>query len=106
MGECSSFEDYKIKFYGNQKLSGYGLYTTMHVPCPFCAEPDFMVHRILDPEAAYTQGAVCAHCKRGMRGIIRRDVGSVWCSFVQTCGDPPPPWLPAPPHDVNDRSAI
>ena len=97
MSEPNSMEEYKTKFYANQKITGFGLDTTMHVPCAFCGEPDFIVHRIIDTEKAYARGAVCNHCGRGMRGIVSRDRGGVSVEFVQTSGNAPPSWLePAP----------
>ena len=93
MSECTSMADYRAKFFGNQKLSGFGIDTTMHIPCAFCAEPDWLVHRIIDAEQAYEGGAVCKHCGRGARAIITRNRGSVSCEFVQTSGEDAPSWL-------------
>lgn len=94
MSECNSFEEYKMKFFANQKVSGVGMETTMHVPCAFCGEPDFIVHRVIESEQAYARGAVCSHCGRGARGVITRDRGGISCEFVQTSGPLQPAWLP------------
>jgi hypothetical protein len=92
MSECTSMGDYRSKFFANQKLSGFGLDTTMHIPCAFCAEPDWLVHRIIDAEKAYDAGAVCKHCGRGARGIITHN-GGVSVEFVQISGPDAPSWL-------------
>lgn len=94
MIEPRSFEEYCAKFRENQKISGFGADTTIYIPCAFCGEPDFMVHRIIDAVNAYEAGAICKHCGRGARGIITRSRGSVSVEFVQTCGRDAPSWLP------------
>jgi hypothetical protein len=87
-------EEYEQKFLGNQKITGFGIETTMHMPCPFCAEPDFLVHTILDTQKAYINGAICNHCGRGARAIFHGDGQSIRFYFVQTVGDPPPEYAP------------
>jgi hypothetical protein len=93
--DCKSFEQYKAKFFESQRITGYGLEVTMHIPCPFCAHPDFLIHKILDTEAAYRAGATCKNCARGARGIFRHtEQGGVCAEFVQTAGEDPPAWTP------------
>lgn len=86
--------EYEEKFHKNQKITGRFLETTMHMPCPFCAEPEFMVYKILDTEKVIANGAVCKFCNRGCKAIVTRDAGGVGFRFVQTCGDDPPDYLP------------
>jgi hypothetical protein len=93
MSDPISMSDYVQKFTSNQRISGYGLEVTMHVPCPFCATPDWLVHRVLDTEGAYSRGAVCRHCSRGCRALVSHDQGGVAMRFVQTCGPEQPSWL-------------
>lgn len=94
MSECTGFEEYKRKFTANQKIDGFGLGILIHVPCPFCAEPDFLVHKLHEAERAYRDGAVCKHCGRGLRGLFNYDASGVSFEFVQTVGVAPPDWLP------------
>lgn len=94
MSECASFEEYKTKFAAHEKIAGEGIATTLHIPCPFCAEPDFLVHKILDAEDTYTRGAICKHCGRGSRGIVKHHADGANVEFVQTSGPPAPDWLP------------
>lgn len=96
MSDCTSREEYEAKFFSNQKLSGIGAETTCHVPCPFCAEPDFLVHRVLETEAAYTAGAVCKQCGRGAKAIFKNDRGGIQFTMVQTVGEDGPAWMPMP----------
>jgi hypothetical protein len=84
---------YEEKSHRNSTLSGFGFETEVHVPCPFCAEPDFIVHPITDPETAYARGAVCGSCGRGMRALVTRSKAGVSFELVQTAGDDPPAWL-------------
>lgn len=93
--DCKSFEQYKAKFYSSQRITGIGLEVTMHVPCPFCAHPDFLVHKILDTEAAYKAGATCKNCKRSVSAIFHRnEQNCVRAEFVQTAGEDAPAWMP------------
>ena len=102
MSEPTSREEYEAKFKANQKITGLGLDVTMHVPCAFCAEPDMLVHRVVDTEQAYSAGAVCKFCGRGIRGIFTHDRGGVSLEIVQTVGAAPPVWLPAIRRDLTD----
>jgi hypothetical protein len=66
----------------------------MHVPCPFCAAPEFVVCAIVGgAERAFEKGATCRECGRGCRAIFQRSPGSLGFEFVQTGGDEPPDWL-------------
>lgn len=87
-------QEYEAKFHANEKITGYGMEVTMHMPCPFCAEADFMVFRIVDTEEAHKKGAICKHCGRGAKAIFKHPVGGIEFEFVQTVGDPIPDYLP------------
>ena len=87
-------EEYEAKYHANMKFSGTGFETTCHVPCPFCAEPDFLVHRVIGTEEAYTKGAVCPACGAGFRGIFQHDASGVTMEIVQTCGPDAPDFMP------------
>lgn len=87
-------EEYEKKFADNQKFSGRGVETTIHMPCPFCAEPDFMIYRVIEVNDFLAHEAVCKHCGRGMKGIVEKGESGVNVEFVQTCGDPAPDFLP------------
>jgi hypothetical protein len=86
-------QEYEEKLNANQRITGIGFETTMHMPCPFCAEPDFMIYRVLETEQALDKGAVCKHCGRGMKAILKRSEGGISFELVQTCGDPPPDYV-------------
>jgi hypothetical protein len=87
--------EYEAAFHANERVTGYGINVTIHMPCPFCAAPEFIVYRVLEVVDALAKGAVCTACNRGMKGItVIRDAGTS-TEFVQTCGDPPPPWVVA-----------
>ncbi len=92
--DCISLEQYTAKFVANQRITGIDLEVMMHVPCPFCADPDFFVHTILATEAAYRTGSTCKNCGRGARVIFHDNGhGSTTVEFVQTCGEIPPAWM-------------
>ena len=39
MSMPQSATQYTIRFHANLRYSGFGLDTTLHMPCPFCALP-------------------------------------------------------------------
>jgi len=102
MSECASLEEFEAKYEANCKVCGFGWDVTMHVPCAFCAEPDMLVHRVIDTEQAYRAGALCKHCGRGIRAIFTCERGCVSMEIIQTVGHAPPAWLPAIRRDLSD----
>lgn len=94
MAEPTSMQEYTERFHANQNVSGFGIETTMHMPCPFCAAPEFMVYRIIDSEAAMQEGAVCSSCKRGAAIEFSVNTESMkQFEVVQTSGAAQPSWL-------------
>lgn len=90
--ELKAFDE---KFNKNTKLSGMGLETTMHLPCAFCAEPDYMIYRIIDTDTVMKEGAICKACKRGMKAIFHVNTPTEKrFEFVQFCGPDAPRFLP------------
>jgi hypothetical protein len=87
-------QEYLERFAANQKIEGFGLGNVhMHMPCPFCAAPDFLVYELLEVERKLEEGAVCNECGRGMKGLVNHFAGGKSLEFVQTCGPNPPDWL-------------
>lgn len=101
-------DEYNAAFHANNRITGNGIEgTTMHVPCPFCAAPEWLVYRVIDSEQAMAAGATCTACGRtakflfaispltGHAGHAQR---SISFRLVQCgAGDNPPAWLPGPP---------
>lgn len=87
-------EEYVAKFTANQKMTGHGLGNVhVHMPCPFCAEPDFVVYEVLEVQTKMAEGAVCKHCGRGAKAVFTRTPGGVSFEMVQTVGDEQPDYL-------------
>lgn len=93
-------EEYERKFVANTKYSGFGMDTTIHMPCPFCAEPEWRVCKILEVEADNQKEAVCKHCGRGSKVIFNKDSGGFSFEIVQTCGDDAPDYIQPPMRRV------
>jgi hypothetical protein len=87
-----SLEEYEEKFRENGKMTGSGIGTFLHHPCPFCASADFMVCSAADNDEAWARGALCKSCGRGIRSI--KNLGPVgWTTeLFQTCGPDTPSW--------------
>ena len=77
----------------NQQVTGFGFDTTMHMPCPFCGAPDFMVFKVIDTLEASKQGGTCKECKRSMKTIVTSIRGGRNMEFVQSAGPDQPDWL-------------
>lgn len=88
-------EEYEKKYLDNTKITGHGFDTTVHMPCPACAEPDFLSYPVLLVEKAMQDGSSCVHCGFAMKCIVYRDQHGVQMEMVQTAGGDLPNFLPA-----------
>ena len=88
-----NYEEYLNRFRTNQRVVGFGLEVRMHVPCPFCAAPDWMVHEVLLTQEAMATGAVCTECGRGAKAVFSEINGNTFIEVVQTAGTVQPDWL-------------
>jgi hypothetical protein len=107
LAEPSSVKEYLERFHANQRVSGFGLEVANHLPCPWCAHPDFMVlypgrgilpsddHPDLDTQMSTE--ATCSNCGRSGKNVVERTPTSVGFSFFQTGGRDAPEWLVPPP---------
>ena len=94
MTEPASAQEYTQRFHANQRITGFGIDgVRMHVPCPFCAAPDWLVHGILETETAMQRDTICQECGRSARALMQRDARGVQFEFVQTGGPDQPDWL-------------
>ncbi len=88
-------EEYEARFKANEKVEGHGIVgMTVHVPCMFCAAPDFFVYTLPTMERVMAEGATCKECGRGARAVIVKTPSCTQMSFVQTGGDDPPDYIP------------
>jgi len=87
-------EEYLERYYLNNTLTGLGIETTMHMPCPFCAAKDFMVYGILEAIKVMSAGATCQECQRSAKVIISGAPGQPrYIEVVQTGGQDQPEWI-------------
>jgi len=94
MADPATREDYDRLAKANQRIEGFGLDTTMHLPCPFCAAPDFMVYKVLEVQQRLEAGAGCRSCGRSLRAQFKPDQPGTVFEFVQTGGPDAPDYLP------------
>lgn len=93
--------EYDERFYKNNFVSGLGLKTTVHMPCPFCAAPDWAVFPVIDTEEVMRGPAhTCKECGRSAKFEFTQAEGAKSFELVQTGGDVPPSWL-SPPRRVD-----
>ena len=93
MSDPATPEEYETRYIAATRVSGHGMDTSMHVPCPFCTAPECLIHTVPDTMDAYAKGAVCKVCGRGFRAVITPKGNGTSISFVQTCGVDPPPFI-------------
>ncbi len=94
--------EFNRRFWDNHRIEGYGLDVETHIPCPFCAAPDFVIIPLLETEEAMQGEQTCAECGRSGRHLFdRSQEGVLKFEFVQTAGDDPPSWLLSKPRRVS-----
>lgn len=93
-----TLEAYTAQFHRNQKVTGYGIDVTMHMPCPGCAQPGFMdmspMQAALAPELPWAGDHTCENCGRAFRFTEVRGHGSLGMTMGQIAGPDLPPYLP------------
>lgn len=65
-----SVEEYERLSTANLRYEGHGFDTTMVIPCPFCAAPDFHRVLIINSHEDLSREATCVHCGRSARMLI------------------------------------
>lgn len=83
-------QEYSALFLANQRIEGVGFEVTMHVPCPFCAAPDFLASGIATAQSDWARGGTCPACGRSAKTLFQ---GNGNWEIVQTGGPEPPEWL-------------
>lgn len=71
---------------------------TLHLPCPLCAFPEFLVYQ--DLEQVLNRDVTCPGCRRTLRLEGRESAGTVVLELVQVDGAPPPVWISNPPRRI------
>jgi hypothetical protein len=96
MSDPATAEEYHLKATANIRYSGHGPGAVMfHMPCPFCAEPDFAEWRVIETAERMQDNHTCKQCGRSSRAIVTSDDdGSHAFEIVQTGGADPPAYLP------------
>lgn len=88
----TNMDELSVRMQESMKMTGQGLDTTVHQPCPFCGAPDFLVHRLLD-QAKMTENSTCNECGRSAKAIVTAVDGGQRIEIVQTGGPEQPKWL-------------
>ena len=94
MSDPQTLADYNRLCHENMESQGFGVETSVTVPCPFCAARGFMTYRIVNTRDAMKRGATCKHCGRsGAFEFLIEEPSAAQFMFVQTGGPDPPPYL-------------
>lgn len=102
MSEPTSLAEYTARFNANTEVTGYGTEVAMHVPCPFCAAPDWAVWALIRATDAMREDRTCRECGRSARSeVMALPGGGTSVELVQTGGPDAPPWLDPPPRRVS-----
>lgn len=113
MGDLASMEELNTRTLANAKTSGFGIEgVTQHFPCPFCAEADSIVVRIIDmADSAELASEPCSNCERSWKVVIAREGGGAAAGgetsfeMVQTGGPDQPAWFDPKMRRVDDGEA-
>ena len=99
--ECTSWDDFNTRFAAAQHIEGFGMDTTMHVPCAFCAAPDFMIYPLLELQTITSRIHICKACGRAGKFLYQPlPQGGTQMELVQTGGPNPPAWMTPAPRRV------
>jgi hypothetical protein len=98
MVEPRTADEYQQRFQASHRITGYGAEVETHMPCPWCAAPDWQVLPIVDVAGALQREATCVECGRAGRMVFAvNEPGHQEAELVQTGGPDAPGWLtPAP----------
>lgn len=89
----SNMDEYRERFWRNNRVEGFGMDVSVIVPCPFCSAPGFMTYKILEVEEEMVKPHTCEECGRGAKAVVERSEGEVAFEIVQTSGPDQPDWL-------------
>jgi hypothetical protein len=98
-----SLRSFIIRWNENSYTRGVGLLTTVHLACPFCASPEWLIHGTRDAAKKLTAGAVCRFCLRGAKFMSTKTPTGNRAVLYQTVGSPPPIWMPDKPLRLEDH---
>jgi hypothetical protein len=93
MADPKSLEEYNELISKRTRVSGFGMDTMQHMPCPFCAVEDHVSYKILEMEEVISKPIKCESCGRTSKVIFHRDGPSVSLEIVQTDGPDLPEWF-------------
>lgn len=104
MTDPATLDEYNTRTQRNYEVTGGGLETSNTFPCPFCAAPEWAKVKIvefgppLEPAGVYYGPEyTCDECGRSGQFRFERGAdGSAAVEIVQTGGEDPPDYLPAP----------
>jgi len=85
--------EYLALYNANVRFFGLGYMTSMSVPCPFCAAPDFMIYKVLEVQKKMEEGATCGCCRRSARAVFSDTPTGKRFEIFQTAGPAAPEWL-------------
>lgn len=102
MTDPTTLDEYNATAKKNSKVTGHGLDTTLHVPCPGCAGPGWKTYKIIDAEEEFVKTSVCQHCGRGFKLEVHRAPGVTGMKLVQTSGPDCASWVPV----IRDKETV
>jgi len=96
MADPQSREEYDELFHKNSKITGVGVETAQHMPCPWCCEPDFVIMKpwtMANWPNQHQFTATCEHCDRTLGFDFQRTDGGSEMAMSQTAGPDAPAWM-------------
>lgn len=96
----TNMAELNARYVRHAKVTGFGLDTTQHFPCPFCGAPGWAASRILAVQQTLETPHTCAECGRSavFRSMPIPSGGSTITPY-QTGGPDQPAWLQPPMRD-------
>jgi len=89
MTHPQSLREFEDRYNANYKVEGWAFQSNVHLPCPFCAAPDWLTYQIANMVLATQEGATCKECGRTAKMVLSDDG---YMRMTQIDGPPPPSW--------------
>jgi hypothetical protein len=95
VSEPTNYPEYAALYEKNSTVTGFGEFVIHHMPCPFCAAPNFMAIEVFH-HGNILGPTQCDNCKRSAKVIYEHFTNGSAVRLYQTNGPDQPKWLQPP----------
>lgn len=98
MADPKTKAEFESLYHSNARVSGYGALVTQHLPCPFCAAPDWLDVPIAKlalegSQKVFGTPRTCVECKRTAKVLVAETASMTSMRLLLIEGDEPAEYL-------------